>query len=291
MDSYNIQNVVYMGTLESEASQNQNNVGVHNLLLQSPQSKYYDESRYMQRRRKEELLHEDWIKQRHDLEKKFQAKMEEGMTVQSGDNRVKFVYQCKGHRALGLSVFRFKIILTYRSLLRRWYISPGYSFVPKAIDLRGKLKSGTYHPFSKKVLDVIRNVRRSIDVFMTRLSTVYQFIYNAQERYKDVQFAMNAIITRMKLTFTENALPSDMQRCIKDMIIVKLKLNKDIQVSEITYEYLYQKTVARKDVKENLNKLRSKLQVFFSFSLEEALERFIEEEERNINSEEQESSE
>jgi len=244
------------------------------------ESEYYGELRYLQQRIKEELLRKDWMRQRKDLENKFQKKLEGSMKVRSSDNRVKFIYKYKGHEVLGATIFRFKIILIYHSLLRKWYLSSGYSFVPEVIDLKNKLRSGTYHPFSEEVFNIINDVRHSIDVFMTRLTTVYQFVHNAQKKYKDVQFFMNIIVTKMKLTFMENAWPSDLQKLsINDMIVIELKLDKNIQVRNIAYTYRYQKTRAR-DIKENLNKIKLKLQNFFNFSLEEAFEKFITREER-----------
>jgi len=46
-----------------------------------------------------------------------------------------------------------------------------------------------------------------------------------------------------------------------------------------------------KDIKENLNKIKLKLQNFFNFSLEEAFEKFIRREERLTHTNLQESSE
>lgn len=282
-------NISYTHTLEKEPSYHLTNIQTYSL-FQPQKNEYYGKLRYIQQRNKEELLHEDWIRQRRDLEKKVEEKMEGNMKVRSSDNRVKFIYKCKGHEVLGATIFRFKITLVYHSLLRKWYISPGYSFVPEVIDLKSKLKSGTYHPFSEEVFGVIHNVKHLIDVFMTRLITVYQFVHDAQKKYKDVQFIMNAIITKMKLTFTDNAWPSDLQKSnFKDMIVVELKLNKNIQVCNIAYKYIYQKT--RINMKENLNKLQSKLQNFYNFPLKEAFERFIKEEERYTSLQEQGSSE
>jgi len=273
----------YTGILENNPLAN---VETNNSLQES---EYYGELRYLQQRNKEELLRKDWMRQRKDLENKFQKKMEGSMKVRSSDNRVKFIYKYKGHEVLGATIFRFKIILIYHNLLRKWYLSPGYSFVPEVIDLRSKLKSGTYHPFSEEVFNIINDVRHSIDGFMTRLTTVYQFVHNTQKKYKDVQFFMNAIVTKMKLTFMENAWPSDLQKLsINDMILIELKLDKNIQVRNIAYTYTHQKTQA-KDIKENLNKIKLKLQNFFNFSLEEAFEKFIRREERFTNL--QESSE
>ncbi|XP_024872913.1 uncharacterized protein LOC112455315 [Temnothorax curvispinosus] len=254
------------------------------------QIEHYSESEYMQRRNKEELSHKDWMKQRKDLEKKIQEKLEENIKVQSSDNRVKFIYKCKGHEVLDVTIFRFKIILVYYSLLRKWYISPGYSFVPEVIDLRDKLKSGTNDPFSEKVLNIIHGVKYTINAFMKRLTDVYQFVHDAQERNKDVQFAMNAIVTKMKLTFTENAWPNDLQKSSAgDTIVVELKLNKNIQVCNVGYEYIQQKPQIRTETAKNINKLESMLQNFFHFPLEEAFERFIIREEESTSSQEEES--
>lgn len=49
------------------------------------------------------------------------------------------------------------------------------------------------------------------------------------KKYKDVQFSINAVVTKIKLTFMKNAWPSDLQKSsIKDKIDIELKLNKDI---------------------------------------------------------------
>lgn len=258
----------------------------YDVLVSSQESEYYGDFEYIQQRNKEELLHKDWMRQRVDLEKKFQEKMEGGMKVRSDDNYVKFTYKYKGHEIFDSTIFRFKIILVYRSLLRKWYLSPGYSFVPKVINLKDKLKSGTYHPFSEEVFDVINDVRRLIDVHMTRLTTVYQFVHNAQEKYKDVQIYMNAILTKIKLTFMESAWPSDLRKLnVIDRIVLKLKLDKSLRVYNIAYQYIHQRrgTESVKEAEENENKLKSKLRIFFSFPLEEAFERFIAGEKRVTN--------
>ncbi|XP_012531934.1 uncharacterized protein LOC105834186 [Monomorium pharaonis] len=263
------------------------------------QESEYCELRYIKQRNKEELLHENWIKQRRDLEKEFQEKIGNSIKVRSADNYVKFIYKYKGHEIFDATIFRFKIIIVYHNLLRKWYISPGYSFVPEVIDLKDKLKSGTNHPFSEKVFNLIDDVIHLIDIFMTRLTTVYQLMYNVQKKYKDLQFAMNAIVTEIILTFTENAWPTDIHKfTIKDMIILKLKLEKNIQdIHTIAYTYKYQKVQAKdgrehlnRFLKRNINKLQSKLQTFFHFSLEEAIERFITWSETSTSSQEHEGS-
>lgn len=247
------------------------------------------ELQYIRQRNKEELFHKDWIKQRKGLEKKIQERMEEYMKVRSGDNYVKFIYRCKGHEVLGTMIFRFKITLVYHSLLRKWYISPGNSFVPEVIDLKGKLKSGTYYPFSEEIFDIIYDVKRSIDVFMERLIIVYQFVHNAQKRCKDLQIAMNAIVTEMELTFTEDAWPVDIQKSSsKDTIVVELKLNENIEVCNVAFKYTYQKASSKNA--RNLNKLQVKLQHFFCFPLEEAFEKFIKKEESSTSSQEREET-
>lgn len=214
------------------------------------------------------------MKRRKDLEKNVQETMEENVKVRSSDNRVKFIYKYKGDEILGAAMFRFKITLVYRSLLRKWYISPGYSFVPEAVNLKSVLKSGTYYPFSEEIFDIVHTVKGFINDFMERLTAVYIFIHIAQNRYKDVQFTMNAIVTKMKITFTGNAWPNDLQKSsVKDTIVVELELNKNFRVRNVTYKYMYQK--ARTENERNRNKLLSKLQNFFYFPLGEAFERFI----------------
>lgn len=284
MDSFS-----YIYDMENQPNYFLRNVQIYNSSFL--RQKYYGKLRYIQRRNEEELLHQDWMKKdRKILKKKIQEEMKKRVKVQLGDNRVKFIYEYKGHEVLGATIFRFKIIFIYHNLLRKWYISPGYSFVPEVIDLRGKLKSGTYYPFSEEILDVINDVIRLIDAFMTRLTIVYQFVHDVQKRYKDVQFAMNATVTKMELTFTENAWPNDLKKSsVKDMIVVGLKLNENIEVCNVAYKYIHQKS-QRENVK-NLNKLQSKLQIFFHFPLEEAFERFITGEERSISLKEQENSE
>lgn len=269
--------------LHTDIPEKRLNYSLSNIQMSSQNSEHCDELQYIQQRNKEESLYEDWIKQRKYLEKKVQEKMEGCMKVRSSDNRVKFIYECKGHKVLGTTTSRFKITLVYRSLLRKWYISPGYSFVPEVIDLKGKLKSGTHYPLSEEILDIIYDVKRSIDAFMKRLIIVHKIVRDAQKKYKDLQFAMNATVTKMKLTFTEDAWPNDIQKSnIEDIIIIELELNKNIESCNIAYKYVYQKIQSKNA--ENLNKLQIKLKYFFYYPLKEAIEKFITGEESSTNS-------
>lgn len=237
-----------------------------------------DESRYMQWRNKEETLYEDWLIQRHDLQTTYQKRVKD-ILIQSGKNFVKYICKYKGNsKVLGTDIFKFKITIVYCSSRRKWYISPGYSFVPEVIDLKGKLKSGAYYPISEKILDIIYEMKRSIDAYMNRFAIVRQFVYNARKIYKDMQFSINSnSITEIELIFTENAWPNGLQKLnIRDTIVVKLTLNEDIQVCSVTYEY--RRTQASKDIKEDNDKLKLKLKNFYYFPLEMAFKRFMEEE-------------
>lgn len=237
-----------------------------------------DELKYMQQRNKEESLYKKWLIQRLDLEQTYQKRMKD-VLVRSGENFVKYICKYKGNReVLGTEIFEFKITLVYYSFARKWYISQGYSFVPEVIDLEDKLKFGTYHPISEKILDIIYEIQRSIDAYMRHFAIVHQFLYNARRSYKDMQFSINSnAITKIKLTFTENAWPSDIRKSnIRDTIVVELTLNKNIQVCNVTYEYIYAK--ASKNTKENIDKLKFKLKNFYNFPLEMAFEKFMKEE-------------
>lgn len=246
-----------------------------------------DESNYMRQINRKESLYKKWLIQRGDLEQTYQKKLKD-VLVRSGKNFVKYICKYKGNRkVLGAEIFKFKITLVYRSLEHKWYISQGYSFVPEVIDLKNKLKFGTYHPISEKVLIIINEIQRSIDAYMHRFAVVHQFIYNVRRSYKDMQFSINSnAITKIKLIFTENAWPSDIRKSnIRDTIVVELTLNKNIKVCSVTYEYIY--VQASRNAKENIDKLKFKLENFYNFPLEMAFEKFMKEE----NCIDQESSE
>lgn len=272
------------GMLQNEPGYPSTSREARNVLDSPPKS---CELKYLEQKNAEKSLHKKWMIQQVYLEKMFQKKIGEDIKVESSVNRVKFIYKYKTHEVLGETNFQFKIILLYRNLLRKWYLSSGYSFVPEAIDLKSKFKtfkSGTYHPLSTEVLNIIKDVRCEIDVFMARLTTVHQFVEGAKKRHKDMQFFMNAIVTKMKLTFMENAWPNGLLKLsLRDIIVVKLELDKDLQVSNATYEYTYQKPSPIKYVDENLKKLGTKMQYFFDFPLEEAFEKFITEAERSLS--------
>ncbi|XP_050465063.1 uncharacterized protein LOC126858623 [Cataglyphis hispanica] len=245
-----------------------------------------DESKYMQLRNKKETLYEDWLIQRYDLEKIYQKRVKD-ILIQSGKNFVKYICKYKGNsEILGTDIFKFKITIVYCSFRCKWYISPGYSFVPEVIDLNDKLKSGTYHPISEKILDIIYEIQRSIDAYMNRFAIVHQFMYNARRIYKDMQFFINSnAISEIELIFTENAWPSGLRKLnIRDTIVVKLTLNEDIQVCNITYEYI-RTSITSKDIKEDNDKLKLKLKNFYNFPLEMAFKRFMEEENFHIEQE------
>ncbi|XP_070162402.1 uncharacterized protein [Polyergus mexicanus] len=237
-----------------------------------------DKSRYMQWRNKRETLYKDWLIQRHDLQTTYQKRVKD-ILIQSGKNFVKYVCKYKGNdKVLGTDIFKFKITIVYCSSRRKWYISPGYSFVPEVVDLKGKLKSGTYYPISEKILDIICEIQRSIDAYMNRFAIVHQFMYNAKKIYKDMQFSINSnSITEIELIFTENAWPNGLRKLnIRDTIVVKLTLNEDIQVCSVTYEY--RRTRASKDIKKDNDRLKLKLKNFYIFPLDIAFKKFMEEE-------------
>ncbi|XP_029164918.1 uncharacterized protein LOC114936075 [Nylanderia fulva] len=206
---------------------------------------------YMQQRNREESLYKKWLIQRRNLVQTYQRRMKD-VVVQSGEKFVSFA--------------------------RKWYISQGYSFVPEVIDLKDKLKFGTYHPISEKILDIIDKIQRSIDTYMHRFITVHRFMYNARRSYKDMQFSINSnVITEIKLIFTENVWPSDIRKLnIRDTIVVKLTLNENVQICNVVYKYIY--IQASKDTKENIYKLGFKLKNFYNFPLEVAFDKFMKEE-------------
>lgn len=273
----NIYYAQYTNKLESEPAYDSDNRQIDNR----------DESKYMQRRNREESLYEDWLIQRRDLEQTYQERMKD-ILVRSGKNFVKYIFKYKGNsKVLGAKIFKFKITLVYCSSRRKWYISPGYSFVPEVIDLEGILKFGTYYPISEKILDIIYKIQHSIDAYLNRFVIVHQFMHNARKSYKDMQFSIKSnAITEIELIFTENVWPNGLRKSnIRDTIVVKLKLNKDIQVCNVTHKYIC--TRVSKDMKENIDKLQFKLKNFYNFPLQTAFEKFMEEE----NCIEQENSE
>lgn len=238
-----------------------------------------DESKYMQWRNKQESLYKDWLIQRHNLEQSYQKRMKD-ILIKSGKNFVKYICKYEGNsEVFGAEIFEFKITLIYCKFRRKWYISPGYSFVPEVIDFKDKLKSGTYYPISETVLDIIYEIQQSIDAYMIRFVVVYQFMYNARKSYKDMQFFVTFnSITEIGLIFTENAWPNGLQKLnIRDRIVVKLELNKDVHsICNITYEY--ECTRPSKNTKKNNKKLKLKMKYFHDYPLETAFKKFMEEE-------------
>lgn len=206
-------------------------------------------------------------------------KLEEDIKVRLGKNYVKFVYKYRGNDVLGVESFRFKITLVYHKTSRKWYISPGYSFVPEVIRLEDKLKFGTFDPVSDEVLRVVHDAKRSINVFMTSLTIVHEFVRDVQRSYKDMQFHVDPTLKKMQLTFSENAWPHGLQKLnFRDTITVELTLNRNLHVCNITYEYAYIPTSKFLQRKKNINRLKLKLYNFYDFPLQEALEKFMEEE-------------
>lgn len=236
-------------------------------------------SKYIQRRNKQELLHHKWIARIHkdsDFQKNIQRNC--NMKVQLYNNFVNYTYKYRGNKEiLGVSTFKFRIILVYVNLLRKWYISSAYSFLPETINLKNKLRSGTYDPVSKEILNLVSKVKLHINTFMMRLTSIHQFIQDIRNNYKDMQFHLNATLTKMKMIFSENAWPNNLPKLsFKDMIIVQLILNENIEVCNIYYEY--KQIHVSVDMKEAcLNKLLFKLDYFRTFPLVEAFERFMEE--------------
>lgn len=239
-----------------------------------------DESKYMQWRNKQESLYKNWLRQRHNLEQEYQKRMKD-ILIKTGKNFVKYIFKYEGNSEVfgGIEIFEFKITLIYCKFGRKWYISPSYSFVPEVIDFKGKLNSGTYYPISETVLRIIYEIKQSIDAYMICFVDVHQFMYNAKKSYKDIQFfGTSKSITEIGLIFTENAWPNGLQKLnIRDRIIVKLELNKDVHsICNMTYEY--ECTRLSKNIKNNNKKLQLKMKYFYDYPLETAFKKFMEEE-------------
>lgn len=259
-----------------QQSEPENESDLNYIIMRDIVFEVYDD--YQQQRNKEELMHNYWIDliQQSDLEEKFQDKMERNMKLRLGPNHVKFIYKYEGNEVLEVATFKFKIILLYCNLLRKWFISPGYSFVPVVIDLKSKLKHGTYNPLSEEIFKIIREVRHSIDTFMTRSTTVYQFVKNVQGKYKDMQPVVNPALTQIELIFMENMWPSRLPKLnTEDRIVIRLMLNRRIQVWNINYDCYIQIDRKTGKQKKYLEELEHKLQDFYNYPLEKAFEKFI----------------
>lgn len=234
-----------------------------------------EETRDVLTRSRQELGDQDRATSQRNVENVASLVEEEGMKVRLRENYVKFVYEYRGNEVLGIEGFRFKITLVYRGVSRKWYVSPGRSFVPEAICLEDMLKSGTHNPTSEEALHLVRDVRRSIDVFMARLTNVHRFMRDARRSHKDMQFHVDPTVRKMRLIFSENAWPAGLrQLSLKDTIVVKLTLSKNMRVRDIAYEYICACTseVLRN---EYIKKLQFKLHNFYDFPLREAFERFM----------------
>lgn len=218
------------------------------------------------------------LKEMQKLVKQKKCKDQGGsLKVHLQKNKIKFVSGYNGNDILGVTNFKFKVTLVYRHLVRKWYISPGYSFVPEVINLKDKLKSGTHNPVSDEVMNIIYDVRRSIHAYIIRLTAMHEFIRDVRRRHRDMQFYLHPTLLTMELIFSEDAWPTGLRKLDRrDSIVVLLALDKKLWVRDVAYKYKSY-SVVRKMQNEHTKKLQSVLTNFLGFFLKEAFDRFMEE--------------
>ncbi|XP_012142166.1 mediator complex subunit 15 isoform X2 [Megachile rotundata] len=129
----------YASSTESEGGYDSDNEDTYRTLIASPsQAIFYQ---YIEVRRDEELLHESWkIQLRDHLIDIEDIKKKCGMAVHLSDDRVCYIYKPAIDDPI-IPGIKFKLALRYIKLLRKWYISLGYSRFPDIMDLRSKMQN------------------------------------------------------------------------------------------------------------------------------------------------------
>lgn len=263
----------YESTIESEAWYDSDN---SEALEASDRSPFYEEfKQYIERRNDEELMHNAW-KQRITEHVNLTNDIESlcGMKVYLANERVKYIYYPTLNE-IPIPGFRFKITLVYIKLLRKWYISLGRCLLPDVINIQDKLNSGVYNPIGPKVLKLITKVKDLIDVYMRQYVEIQRFIDHAKENYKDIEVGMDIDMSNVRVVLKDKAWPEYMKHIdASEVLILSLAVDENITVNTLAYEYIHGK-MHQEEKKQQIKILEDKLKLFFHFSLQEAIDKFM----------------
>lgn len=250
------------------------NPDTYERLMHSPSQSEFN--KYIDHRREEELMHEHWkltLREDVTLAKEIEEKC--GVLVSLGDNCVRYVYK-PDIDDTPIPGIKFKLVLKYVKLLRKWYISPGYSRLPEVINLDDKISAGTYDPVGAQIIKLVRKVRRLLEIYVNRLIFIFRVMGKVKGTYKDIEFQVNPHLTKVKIMLKEKGWPRNLEKtCPNDIIVLELTLNGDLEVENIDYEYVHRSKLSKVIKQKCLSKLDEKVQVFFDLPLMEAFEIFM----------------
>ena len=264
----------YESSIESEVLYNSDNSDTRNGMRQSPShAEFYQ---YIDRRNKEEEFHKQWqqeLREREDLAQ--EVKEQCGMAVKLQDNYVCYIYKPDINET-HIPGIKFKITLEYVKLLRKWYFSLGHSRLPDLSKFHIKMKKGTYNPIEPRVLEKVRRTKSLLEIFVHRLTVIYQAIDKVEETYKDIEFQINEALTKVKVLLKEKGWPKSLEKMnSKDIIVVELTLDENIEVENLEYELIYNIVVSKEVKKMCIDTLEEKLRTFFDLPLMEAFQVFL----------------
>ncbi|XP_078045612.1 uncharacterized protein LOC144474538 [Augochlora pura] len=264
----------YESSTESEPNYDSDNSDTYKKLQQSPSHAEF--LSFIERRRDKTVLYECWKQTlRENTNIANEIKEQCGMEVDLRADRVCYVYKPITNNT-SIQGIRFKITLVYIKLLRKWYISSARSRVPNVINLRNKIRNGTYQPTGEKILKLVCEWKNLLEIYTGKLIHIYQWIDDMKEIYKDVDFQVTKSCTNLKITLKEKGWPVDVIRMnLNDVIILELILNKDLEVVHLMYEYKYRQEMPREVQTICRQKLQEKCEKFINFNLLEAFDMFM----------------
>ena len=264
----------YESSTESEVPYDSDNSDTRRKLHQSPsQAEFYN---YINCRNDAEELHKAWqheLCESAALEQEVKEKC--GMAVKLQDNRVCYIYKptiSETH----IPGIKFKITLEYDKLSRKWYVSSGHSRLPDLPKFHIKMETGVYNPIGTWVLRKVRSTKSLLEIFVHRLTFIYQAIDKVKETYKDIEFQINESLTNVKVLLKEKGWPKGLKQMnSEDIIVVALALDKNIEVKNLEYELIYSTVESKEAKKVYINTLEEKLRTFFDLPLMEAFQVFL----------------
>ena len=264
----------YESSIGSEVPYDSDNSDTRNRLYQSPsQAEFYQ---YIDRRNDEEEFHKLWqrdLRERADLAQKVEEQC--GMAVELQDYRVCYIYEPDINET-HIPGIKFKIALEYVKLLRRWYFSLGHSRLPDLLKFHITMEMGTYDPIGPQVLEKVRRTKSLLEIFVHRLTYIYQVIDNVKETYKDIEFQVSESLTKVKVLLKEKGWPKSLEKfSSEDIIVMELELDETIEVENLEYELIYNTVLSKEANKMYIDMLEEKLRMFFDLPLMEAFQVFL----------------
>ncbi|XP_076183369.1 uncharacterized protein LOC143155032 [Ptiloglossa arizonensis] len=264
----------YESSIESEPFYDSDNVDTHKRLMESSSEVTFWQ--YIEHRNNEELLHKYWklrLRKQTNLAKEIKERC--GMAVNLADNRVQYIYK-PVINGTPVKDIKFKITFIYIKLIRRWFISLGHTRLPEVIKLHNKIKRGIYDPLGQKVLKMVREVKFLLKIFVHRLIYIYEMIDKVKKVYGKIEFQVSQSLTNVKVLLKEKGWPKSIDKTSPaDIIILELILNENLEIENLTYEYIISDEVSEEMKKMYNNKLEKKLKTFFNFPLKEGFEMFM----------------